>query len=59
MNSAQGAGTNFHNDILNAWTPENKNSDIPKLNAKASSNKLNLFPFLDFGIVFKLAEIFQ
>lgn len=27
------AGTNWHNDILNAWTPENKNSDIPRLNA--------------------------
>ena len=24
------AGTNFHKDILNAWTPENKNSDIPR-----------------------------
>lgn len=34
MNSAQGAGTNYHNDILNAWTPENKYTDVPKLNAK-------------------------
>ena len=24
------AGTNFHKDILKAWTPENKNSDIPR-----------------------------
>ena len=23
-------GTNFHKDILNAWTPENTNTDIPK-----------------------------
>ena len=23
-------GTNFHKDILNSWTPENKNTDIPK-----------------------------
>ena len=46
MNSAQGAGTNFHNDILNAWTPENKNSDIPKLNAKASSNNSTSSRFL-------------
>ncbi|BDC98260.1 TonB-dependent receptor [Persicobacter psychrovividus] len=26
------AGTNFHKDILNAWTPENKSSNIPRLN---------------------------
>ena len=24
------AGTNYHKDILDAWTPENKNSDIPR-----------------------------
>lgn len=24
-------GTNFHKDILNAWTPDNKDSDIPRL----------------------------
>ncbi len=24
------AGKNFHKDILNAWTPENKDSDIPR-----------------------------
>ena len=24
------AGSNFHKDILNAWTPENRNTDIPK-----------------------------
>lgn len=23
-------GANFHKDVLNAWTPENKNSDIPR-----------------------------
>lgn len=27
-----GAGTNWHKDILKAWTPENKNSNIPRLN---------------------------
>ncbi len=26
------AGQNWHMDILNAWTPENKNTDIPRLN---------------------------
>ena len=25
-----GAGSNFHKDILKAWTPQNRNSDIPK-----------------------------
>ena len=24
-------GTNFHQDLFNAWTPENKNSNIPRL----------------------------
>ncbi|MDR0395546.1 MAG: TonB-dependent receptor [Tannerella sp.] len=31
FNSTKGA--NWHHDILNAWTPENKNTDIPRLNA--------------------------
>lgn len=28
----QGTGQNWHKDILNAWTPENKNTDVPRLN---------------------------
>lgn len=28
-------GTNFHTDMLNAWTPENRNTDIPKLDTQA------------------------
>lgn len=27
--SAGQTGTNYHRDLLNAWTPDNKNSDIP------------------------------
>ena len=27
--SANSTGTNFHKDLLNAWTPENKDTDIP------------------------------
>src|SRR5690625_3955453 len=27
------AGNNWHKDIYDAWTPENTNSDIPRLNA--------------------------
>ncbi len=28
-------GSNFHADMLNAWTPENRDSNIPKLDAQA------------------------
>ena len=28
-------GTNFHADMLDAWTPENRNTNIPKLDAQA------------------------
>lgn len=31
-----GLGGNFHTDMLNAWTPENRNTDIPRLDAQAS-----------------------
>lgn len=31
-------GTNFHTDMLNAWTPENRNTDIPKLDTQALYN---------------------
>lgn len=27
------AGTNWHTDIRKAWTPENRNTDVPRLNA--------------------------
>ena len=27
------AGRNWHKDIYNAWTPENRNTDVPRLNA--------------------------
>ena len=33
MHSGDNAGLNWHKDILNAWSPENKTSDIPRLNA--------------------------
>ena len=35
------AGRNWHKDILNAWTPTNTNTDVPRLDAQdkyASSN---------------------
>ncbi len=37
-NGASGAGMNWHKDILKAWTPENRNSDVPRLNTSASSS---------------------
>ena len=37
-------GSNFHKDVLKAWSPENKNSDIPRFvyndqNINASSDR--------------------
>ncbi len=31
--SSSNLGTNWHKDILDSWSPENPNSDIPRLNA--------------------------
>lgn len=31
--TSSSAGTNWHKDILKAWTPENTNTDVPILNA--------------------------
>ena len=33
MHNGDGKGTNWSMDILNAWTPENPTSDIPRLNS--------------------------
>lgn len=33
------AGTNWHNDMLNAWTTENTDSDIPMLSGAQDSNE--------------------
>ena len=35
-NGNTAAGQNWHRDILNAWTPENRNTDVPRLNADAN-----------------------
>lgn len=34
MNASVGTNFNMLHDILNAWTPENPNSDIPRISAK-------------------------
>ena len=31
--SSSNLGTNWHKDILDSWSPETPNSDIPRLNA--------------------------
>ena len=35
------AGQNWHKDILNAWTPTNTNTDIPRLNYADSNGNTN------------------
>lgn len=40
------AGTNWHTDILDAWSPENPGSDIPRLNAGDDSYQLDSDRFL-------------
>jgi hypothetical protein len=32
MHNGRSAGTNWHTDILNSWTPENTETDVPRLN---------------------------
>ena len=34
MMAGKGDGQNWHKDIYNAWTPENKYTDVPRLNAQ-------------------------
>lgn len=46
MHSGTSAGHNFHRDILNAWTPENPNTDVPKMNAKSTSDNSTSSRFL-------------
>jgi hypothetical protein len=33
MHSGDGAGVNWHKDILDAWTPQNRDTDVPRLNS--------------------------
>ena len=55
MHAGNNAGSNWHKDILNAWTPENKNSDIPrfqfgdKYNAVTSSRFLTSTNYLNIS----------
>ncbi len=53
MHSGMGssAGTNWHKDIQNAWTPTNTNTDVPRLNANdryASSTSTRFLTSSDY-----------
>lgn len=46
MHNGDNAGLNWHKDILNAWTPENTNSDVPRLSVSDDSYQLFSTRFL-------------
>ncbi len=39
MHNGYTAGSAIHRDVLNAWSPENKTSDIPRLSTLAADNQ--------------------
>ena len=39
--AAADAGQNWHKDIANAWSPENRNTDVPRLNAQDKYTNAN------------------
>lgn len=41
MNGSSNFGTNMHVDNLNAWTPTNTNTNVPKIGANTSSSSLS------------------
>jgi TonB-linked SusC/RagA family outer membrane protein len=49
--SSSNAGNNWHKDIYDAWTPENTNTDVPRLNANdrfASSTSTRFLTSSDY-----------
>jgi TonB-linked SusC/RagA family outer membrane protein len=40
------AGSNWHKDILDAWTPDNPNTDVPRLNSSDNSDQKHSSRFL-------------
>ena len=38
MHAGSSAGANWHKDILNAWSPENKNTNVPILDGDQNAN---------------------
>ena len=41
MHSGSSPGGNFHKDVLNAWSPTNKSSNIPIMNGSQNANALS------------------
>lgn len=41
MHAGDRVGANWHRDILNAWTPDNKNTDIPVMNGAQTASGLS------------------
>jgi TonB-linked SusC/RagA family outer membrane protein len=35
---ATNSGRNYHTDVLNAWTPDNTDSDVPRINSVSNEN---------------------
>ncbi len=56
MHSGSSEGSNWHKDILNAWTPENTNTDIPVLNGDQNANARSS-RFLINGSYFNIRNI--
>lgn len=46
MHNGDNAGHNWHKDILNAWTPENRNTNVPRLSNLDESYQLQSSRFL-------------
>ncbi|MCL1867802.1 MAG: SusC/RagA family TonB-linked outer membrane protein, partial [Paludibacter sp.] len=46
MHTGKQSGRNWHLDILNAWTPTNTNTDIPRINSADDINQQNSSRFL-------------
>ena len=40
------AGTAWHSDVLNAWTPENRNTDVPRLDGTAHEGQTAVDKYL-------------
>ena len=56
MHNGGTAGANWHRDIKNAWTPENTDTNIPKLNGHIGQNQC-IDPFLVDGSYFSIRNI--
>ena len=46
MHTGKQLGRNWHLDILNAWTPENTNTDVPRISAADDHDQKNSSRFL-------------